>query len=342
MIFKQKLPIPMDVKARYPVSDYALKIKAEYDREIEDIFCGKSKKMLLIVGPCSADREDAVLEYCTRLKELSEQVKDVFVIIPRVFTNKPRTTGEGYKGMVHQPDPNAGPDPFRGILATRALHANVLTKCSMPTADELLYPANYRYLSDLISYLTVGARSTENQEHRLTASGLTVPVGFKNPVYGDLEVTVNSVAASRTGHSFIYRGWDVETTGNPLSHAVLRGYTENGEYVPNYCEKTLCSLYEKFVSHGLENKAVIVDASHGNSAKCFENQPRVFESVIKSVNSDSLLRSFVKGIMLESYLLDGSQEIGPDELYGKSITDSCLGWEKTRALILDTAEKLAF
>lgn len=336
--FKRKLPIPKEVKEMYPVSEAAAKVKKALDCQIADIFTGKSDKKLLIIGPCSADREDAVFEYCTRLRRVQEEVQDKLVIIPRVYTNKPRTTGDGYKGMLHQPDPNEKPNPFKGVLAIRALHTKILTELGMSTADEMLYPANYWYLSDLMSYVAVGARSVENQEHRLVASGITVPVGMKNPTSGDLSVMMNAIKAAHHSHEFIYRGWDVTTSGNPLSHAILRGsVNKHGQNMPNYHYEDLEFLCEMYEKANVENPAFIVDANHSNSNKKFWEQPRICKEVINSCRHDSQVNKLFKGFIVESYLEDGCQPIGPDEIYGKSITDPCLGWKKTEKLIYDIA-----
>lgn len=336
--FKRRLPIPKEVKEMYPVSEAAAKVKKALDCQIADIFTGKSDKKLLIIGPCSADREDAVFEYCTRLRKVQDEVNDKLVIIPRVYTNKPRTTGDGYKGMLHQPDPNEKPNPFKGVLAIRALHTKILTELGMSTADEMLYPANYWYLSDLMSYVAVGARSVENQEHRLVASGITVPVGMKNPTSGDLSVMMNAIKAAHHSHEFIYRGWDVTTSGNPLSHAILRGsVNKHGQNMPNYHYEDLEFLCEMYEKANVENPAFIVDANHSNSNKKFWEQPRICKEVINSCRHDSQVNKLFKGFIVESYLEDGCQPIGPDEIYGKSITDPCLGWEKTEKLIYDIA-----
>lgn len=340
MDFKRKLPIPMEVKEKYPVSFEAAQRKAHIDKEVQDIFEGNSKKMLLVIGPCSADREDAVMEYCEKLKAVQDKVEDKLVIVPRIYTNKPRTTGDGYKGMLHQPDPNEKPDPFKGILAIRHLHTRVLTELGMSTADEMLYPDNHRYLSDLMSYVAVGARSSENQEHRLVSSGISVPVGMKNPTAGDLSVMMNSITAAQHSHSFIYRGWDVETTGNPLAHAILRGYVdETGKSHPNYHYEDLEQLCEMYAKTNLSNPAVIVDANHANSGKKYAEQPRICKEVLHSCRHNTDIAKIVKGFMIESYLVDGAQKLGSGEpVYGQSITDPCLGWEKTEKLILDIAE----
>ena len=341
MNFKKKLPIPMEVKSIYPVSEKAAAIKAETDKNIEAVIKGESDKKLLIIGPCSADREDTVFEYCSRLKKVQEQVNDKLIIIPRIYTNKPRTTGDGYKGMLHQPDPNEKPAPYKGILAIRQLHTRVLTELGLSTADEMLYPANYRYLSDLMSYVAIGARSVENQEHRLVSSGITIPVGMKNPTSGDLSVMMNAITAAHHSHDFIYRGWDVETSGNPLSHAILRGYVnKHGETIPNYHYEDLSHLVELYNKSGLSNPACIIDTNHSNSGKKYLEQPRITKEVLQSMRHNEEIGRMVKGFMIESYLLDGAQKIGPDETPGCSITDPCLGWEKTEKLIFEIADIL--
>lgn len=341
MDFKRKLPIPMEIKEQYPLSAKAAKQKEDIDSQVEAVFTGKSNKKVLIIGPCSADREDAVFEYCSRLRRLQDEVSDKLILIPRVYTNKPRTTSEGYKGMLHQPDPNSKPDPFQGIIAIRALHTRVLTELGMSTADEMLYPANYRYLSDLMSYVAVGARSTENQEHRLVASGITVPVGMKNPTSGGISVMLNSIRAAQSGHTFIYRGWEVETDGNPLAHATLRGFTnKHGQSQPNYHYEDLELLCELYAKAQLINPAAIIDCNHANSNKKHYEQPRICKEVLHSCRHNDDIAKLVKGFMIESYLEDGNQPIGKDEIYGKSITDPCLGWEKSEKLILEIADLL--
>lgn len=338
MEFKRKLPVPKEIKEMYPVSEGAKKKKEEIDRNIADIFTGKSNKKLLIIGPCSADREDAVFEYCTRLKRVQEEVADKLVIVPRVYTNKPRTTGDGYKGMLHQPDPNEKPNPFKGVIAIRALHTKILTELGMSTADEMLYPANYWYLSDLMSYVAVGARSVENQEHRLVSSGICVPVGMKNPTGGDLSVMLNAVTAATHSHEFIYRGWDVETSGNPLAHSILRGYVnKHGQSLPNYHYEDLEFLCDMYAKTNVPNPALIVDTNHSNSGKKYEEQPRICKEVLHSCRHNSDIDKLFKGFIVESYLEDGCQTIGTKEVYGKSITDPCLGWEKSKNLILHIA-----
>ena len=318
MIFKRKLPIPKEIKEQYPLTAELSQVKARRDKEIADVFTGKSGKMVLIIGPCSADREDAVLEYCERLAKLQEAVSDKLVLIPRVYTNKPRTTGDGYKGLLHQPDPRKTSDMLEGVIAIRRLHTNVLANTGLPTADEMLYPDNYRYLSDLLSYVAVGARSVENQEHRLTSSGIDVPVGMKNPTSGDISVMLNSIMAAQHPHTFIYRGWEVDTTGNPLAHAILR-------------------LYNAYTAKGLQNMALIVDANHANSGKKYQEQPRICKEVLHSCRHSGEIKSMVKGFMVESYLEPGCQKIS-DGVYGKSITDPCLGWEETIRLVQDIAD----
>lgn len=340
MIFKRKLPIPKEIKEQYPLTAELAQVKARRDKEIADVFTGKSGKMVLIIGPCSADREDAVLEYCERLAKLQEAVSDKLVLIPRVYTNKPRTTGNGYKGLLHQPDPRKTSDMLEGVIAIRRLHTNVLANTGLPTADEMLYPDNYRYLSDLLSYVAVGARSVENQEHRLTSSGIDIPVGMKNPTSGDISVMLNSIMAAQHPHTFIYRGWEVDTTGNPLAHAILRGYVnKHGESMPNYHFEELERLYNAYTAKGLQNMALIVDANHANSGKKYQEQPRICKEVLHSCRHSGEIKSMVKGFMVESYLEPGCQKIG-DGVYGKSITDPCLGWEETIRLVQDIADLL--
>ncbi len=337
MQFVRKLPIPLETKEKYPITEKAEEAKILSDIEIKKVFSGESDKMLLIIGPCSADNVDSVMDYVYRLKKVSDQVKDKIIIIPRIYTNKPRTTGDGYKGMLHQPDPNSKPDVYQGVLAIRSLHTRVLTETGLPTADEMLYPSNYRYLSDLISYVAVGARSVENQEHRLVASGIDVPVGMKNPTSGDLSIMMNSITAAQHPHSFIYRGWEVNTDGNPYAHAILRGYVnKHGQSIPNYHYEDLIHLSEFYSKTNLVNPALIVDCNHSNSGKMFEEQPRICKEVLHSCRHNPDIKKLVKGFMVESYIEDGCQKIG-ENIYGKSITDPCLGWEKTEKLIFDIA-----
>ena len=341
MTFYRKLPIPMEIKERYPVSANAAKTRAERVQEIEDVFTGKSDKFLLIIGPCSADSEKPVLDYIARLRAVQEKVSDKILIVPRVYTNKPRTTGAGYKGMLHQPDPNSAPDMLKGILTIRSLFIKTLEETGFAPADEMLYPENYRYLSDVLGYVAVGARSTENQQHRLTASGIDVPVGMKNPTSGDLSIMMNSITAAQSSHVFLYRGWEVKSNGNPLAHAILRGYIDKqGKSHPNYHFEDLYNLYERYQGSGLANPAVIIDTNHANSAKNHLEQPRIAKEVLHSCRYSPEVRSIVKGLMIESYIEDGAQKISECEVYGKSITDPCLGWEKTERLIYDIADVL--
>ena len=338
MHFKRKLPVPKEIKEQYPLTPELSRIKLQRDELISDIFTGKSDKMVLIIGPCSADREDAVLEYCERLAVLQEKVSDRLVLIPRVYTNKPRPTGDGYKGLLHQPDPEQAADMLEGVIAIRRLHTNVLASTGLSTADEMLYPDNYRYLSDLLAYVAVGARSVENQEHRLTSSGIAVPVGMKNPTSGDISVMLNSIMAAQHPHTFIYRGWEVDTTGNELAHAIFRGYVNrHGEPIPNYHFEELEHLYNAYAAKGLQNMALVIDTNHSNSAKKYAEQPRICKEVLHSCRHSAHIKSMVKGFMIESYLEEGSQKIG-EHIYGKSITDPCIGWAATERLVLDIAD----
>ncbi len=341
MEFVRKLPIPMEVKEMYPLTGDMAIAKEKTDMEIKKVFTGKSDRFLLIIGPCSADREDAVIEYIMRLREVQEKVADKILIIPRIYTNKPRTTGDGYKGMLHQPDPHEKPDMFAGVVAIRKLHMRALAETGFGCADEMLYPANYRYLSDLLSYVAIGARSVENQDHRLTASGLDIPVGMKNPTGGDISVMMNAITAAQHKHTFIFRGWEVNTEGNPLAHAIMRGYVnKHGQSLPNYHYEDLMGLAEMYAKTGLANPAAIVDTNHANSGKKYLEQIRIAKEVIHSRIHSADIKSLVKGLMIESYLEDGCQKIGEGEVWGKSITDPCLGWEKTERLIYDIAELL--
>ena len=340
MNFIRKLPIPHDLKQEFPLSEKVVGIKAKKDREIADVFKGESSKKLLIIGPCSADREDAVLDYTCRLAKVQEQVKDKLIIIPRIYTNKPRTTGEGYKGMVHQPDPEKQEDMLQGLISIRHLHTKAVEMTSLVCADEMLYPENYRYLSDILGYGAIGARSVENQQHRLLSSGLDIPVGMKNPTGGDLSVMMNSITAAQASHTFLYRGWEVRTEGNPLAHSILRGYVDtNGRSLPNYHYEDLIQLYELYQKKELANPAVIVDANHANSGKKYLEQIRICNEVLHSCRHSDEIASIVKGFMIESYIEDGAQKIG-DGCYGKSITDPCLGWEKSEKLIYQIADQL--
>ena len=341
MEFVRKLPIPMEVKEMYPLTASMEAIKEKTDIEIKKVFTGKSDRFLLIIGPCSADREDAVIDYVMRLREVQEKVADKILIIPRIYTNKPRTTGDGYKGMLHQPDPHEKPDMFAGVVAIRKLHMRALAETGFGCADEMLYPANYRYLSDLLSYVAIGARSVENQDHRLTASGLDVPVGMKNPTGGDISVMMNAITAAQHKHTFIFRGWEVNTEGNPYAHAIMRGYVnKHGQSLPNYHYEDLVGLAEAYAKSGLANPSAIVDTNHANSGKKYLEQIRIAKEVLHSRNYSPDVKNLVKGLMIESYIEDGCQKIGDGEVYGKSITDPCLGWEKTERLIYDIAELL--
>ena len=340
MDFHRKLPIPKKVKREFPLTEEMIAVKAARDAEIRDIFEGKSDKFLLIIGPCSADHKEPVLEYLSRLRRLDEQVSDKILIIPRIYTNKPRTTGQGYKGMLHQPDPEAKPDMYQGILAIRDLHLSALRDYGYTCADEMLYPENYWYLSDLLSYVAVGARSAENQQHRLTASGISAPVGMKNPTGGDLSVMMNSIVAAQSSHTFLYRGWEVTSSGNPYTHAILRGYVDYaGRSASNYHYEDLLRVDGLYEHSGLANPSVIVDTNHNNSGKQYLEQIRIAKDIIHSRNENPIIKRLVKGLMIESYLEDGAQKAG-EHVFGKSITDPCLGWEKTEKLILDIAEKL--
>ena len=341
MEFYRKLPIPKDIKEQFPVSAESKKLLEARIKELNSVFFGESNKFVLIIGPCSADREDAVLDYIYRLRKVEEKVKDKIIIVPRIYTNKPRTTGEGYKGMLHQPDPNQDPDMLKGIIAIRQIHMRALSETGFGCADEMLYPENHRYLSDLLAYVAVGARSVEDQQHRLTASGLDIPVGMKNPTGGDISVMMNSIKAGQSSHVFLYRGWEVKTQGNPATHAILRGYVDKfGKSHPNYHYEDLYSLYETYMASGLENPAVVVDTNHANSGKKYLEQPRIAKEILHSCRYSNDVKSIVKGLMIESYIEDGAQKICPDAVYGKSVTDPCLGWEKTERLIYDIAEVL--
>lgn len=336
--FIRKLPTPAEIKEQYPVPADIAEMKAKRDQEIADVFTGKSDKFLMIIGPCSADNEDAVIDYISRLKKVQEKISDKVLIIPRIYTNKPRTTGEGYKGMLHQPDPEKKPDMLNGLLAIRHLHIRAMKETGLTSADEMLYPDNYRYLSDILSYVAIGARSVEDQQHRLTASGMDVPCGMKNPTSGTLSVMMNSVVAAQMGHTFLYRGWEVKTSGNPLAHTILRGsHNKNGHTIPNYHYEDLRLLHDLYAEKNLANPAVIVDTNHSNSGKQYKEQLRIAKDVLHSCNCSPDIKKLVKGLMVESYIEEGSQKIG-EGVYGKSITDPCLGWEDTERLLYDIAE----
>lgn len=338
MIFKRKLLIPQEVKEMYPISEEGILAKKANDKQIADIFTGKDDRLLLIIGPCSADRPDAVIDYITRLREVQEKVKDRIFIIPRIYTNKPRTTGAGYKGMLHQPDPLNQPDMLKGLISIRKLHMRAINETGFSCADEMLYPENHKFLSDLLSYVAVGARSVENQQHRLTASGLDIPVGMKNPTGGDLSVMMNALRAAQSSHTFIYRNWEVESKGNMLAHAILRGFVDaKGVNHPNYHYEDLEHLCSLYAESGLQNPALIVDTNHSNSGKKYLEQVRIAKEVIQSANHNADIRKLLKGMMIESYIEDGCQKAS-EGTYGKSITDPCLGWEKSERLIYDLAE----
>ncbi len=336
--FVKRLPSVQDIKAMYPVSDELAEKKKENDKAVQDVITGKSDKLLLVIGPCSADREDAVIDYISRLRNVQDKVADKIVIVPRIYTNKPRTTGDGYKGMLHQPDPNGAPDMLKGLLAIRKLHLEALKQTGFSCADEMLYPENHQYLSDLLSYVAVGARSVENQLHRLTASALDIPVGMKNPTSGDLSVMINSIIAASHPHDFVYSGWEVKSKGNPMAHAILRGsLSKSGRSLPNYHYEDLRTLCEIYAKAGLDGCGAIIDCNHCNSGKLYEEQIRIAKEVLHSTRYSADVKKMVKGLMIESYIEDGAQK--PDGgVYGKSITDPCLGWEKTEKLILELAE----
>ena len=337
----KKLPTPMEIKAQYPVPEKVAAHKAKMDQELIDVISGKSDKFLAIIGPCSADNEDSVCDYISRLVPVQEKIKDKVIIVPRIYTNKPRTTGEGYKGMVHQPDPEKAPNLLAGLIAIRHLHMRALEEFSMPIADEMLYPENFRYLSDILSYVAVGARSVEDQQHRIVASGIDVPVGMKNPTRGALSVMINSVIAAQHGHNFLYRGWDATTSGNPYAHTILRGaVNQYGRTLPNYHYEDLMRLYELYAEKGLQNPACIVDANHSNSGKKYKEQIRIVKEVLHSRTHSDDIRKLVKGVMIESYIEEGNQKIGCEHhIYGKSITDPCLGWEDSEKLLYEIAER---
>lgn len=338
--FKRELPTSRVIKEMYPVSAKMAEQKKANDEEIRKVFAGESEKLVLIIGPCSADREDAVLDYISRLRKVQEQVAEKIVIVPRIYTNKPRTTGDGYKGMLHQPDPNSLPDMLKGLIAIRKLHMKALEETGFSSADEMLYPENYQYLSDLLSYVAVGARSVENQFHRLTASGLDIPVGLKNPTSGDLSVMMNSITASQHSHTFVYGGWEVQSKGNPLAHAILRGLVDkNGVSIPNYHYEDLQNLSDLYEKYQLQNPGVIVDCNHANSSKKWDQQPRIAKEILHCTRHSADIKKLVKGIMIESYIEDGNQKTDGG-CYGKSITDPCLGWDKTQQLILELADLL--
>lgn len=340
MNFEKKLAVPAEVKEEYPLTGKMNKVVEERRNEVREIFEGKSNKIMLIIGPCSADNEDSVIDYISRLRPVQEQVKDKIFIVPRIYTNKPRTTGAGYKGMLHQPDPNGKSDMYKGLLAVRHMHMRAVEETGFACADEMLYPENYQYLDDVLAYVAVGARSVEDQQHRLTASGIEVPVGMKNPTSGDYSVMMNAIMAAQHSHTFIYRGWEVRSEGNVHTHAILRGYTNKlGKNRPNYHYEDLIRLHEAYAAMELQNPAVIIDTNHSNSNKMYLEQPRIVKEVLSSCKHNPDIAKLVKGFMIESYIEDGAQKIG-DGCYGKSITDPCLGWEKTEKMIYEIAELL--
>lgn len=340
MTFKREMPTARVIQEMYPLSAELKAKKQENDTEIKKVFLGESDKLILVIGPCSADREEAVLDYIGRLRQVQEQVSDKIVIIPRIYTNKPRTTGDGYKGMLHQPNPTSSPDMLNGLISIRRLHIAALEQTGFSCADEMLYPENHRYLADCLSYVAVGARSSENQHHRLTASGLDIPVGMKNPTSGDLMVMMNSITAAQHHHTFVYSGWEVESKGNPMAHAILRGSSNQyGRNIPNYHYEDLQLLWDMYQKSGLANPGVIVDTNHSNSGKQWAEQPRIAKEIIHSARHSQDIRKMLKGLMIESYIEDGCQK--PDgTVYGQSITDPCLGWEKTEEMILEIADLL--
>ena len=336
--FVRKLPTPKEIKDEFPVPEHVMNKKSLRDKEIADVITGKSDKFIVIIGPCSADNEDAVLDYTLLLKKVQEKIKDKVIIIPRVYTNKPRTTGTGYKGMLHQPDPEKKPDLLAGLIAIRKMHIRVMDETELTPADEMLYPENYWFLSDVLSYVAVGARSVENQQHRLTASGMDVPAGMKNPTSGDFSVMLNSVIAAQAKQSFIYRNWEVNTPGNPLAHTILRGaVNKHGQNIPNYHYEDLIRLVNMYNAKDIVNPACIIDANHSNSGKMYNEQIRITKEIIHSMKHSDDVRKLVKGVMIESYIEPGCQKIG-EGVYGKSITDPCLGWNESEKLLLDIAD----
>lgn len=329
---------PEELLEQYSLSSELAALKVSRDRDIKRIFTGESEKFLVVIGPCSADNEDSVCDYVSRLAKVQEKVDDKVLIVPRIYTNKPRTTGEGYKGMVHQPDPEKEPDLFEGLIAIRKMHLRAISESHLFAADEMLYPENWSYLADILSYVAIGARSVENQQHRLTASGIDIPCGMKNPTSGDFSVMMNSCIAAQAQHTFLYRGWEVSTDGNPLAHTILRGaVNKHGHSFPNYHYEDIVRLIDAYDKLNLQNPATIIDANHANSGKMFDQQPRIVEEVLHSRRLSNDIRNIVKGVMVESYIESGSQKIS-DHIYGKSITDPCLGWEETEKLIYKIAD----
>lgn len=340
MHFYRKLPIPKEIKEQYPATPEVTAARDSRVGQIKAILDGRDDRLLLVIGPCSADAEDTVLRYIYRLREVQDAVSERILIVPRIYTNKPRTTGDGYKGMLHQPDPESEPDLLRGLIAIRKLHMRAIAETGFGCADEMLYPENHRYLSDLLAYVAVGARSVEDQQHRMTASGLDIPVGMKNPTGGDITVMMNSITAAQHSHMFLYRGWEVKSEGNPYAHAILRGYVnKHGQSLPNYHFEDLSHLAQTYAESGLANPAVMVDTNHANSGKHWEEQPRIAKEILQSRRYSREVHALVKGLMIESYLEDGAQKVGSGAfVLGRSITDPCLGWEKTERLIRELAE----
>ncbi len=334
----QKLPTPDEIREKFPLTKELAMIKQERDQLISDVFTGKSDKFLVIIGPCSADNEDSVCEYVSRLGKVNEKVKDKLILIPRIYTNKPRTTGEGYKGITSQPDPEGKTDFHAGLIAMRHMQIKSIEESGLTAADEMLYPENWGYVADILSYVAIGARSVEDQAHRMTASGFGVPAGMKNPTSGTLSVMLNSVYAAQQSHCFVYRGYEVKTNGNPLAHCVLRGSSnKHGQSIPNYHYEDLSLLLQLYNQREIVNPAAIIDCNHNNSNKQFKEQIRIAKEVLHSRCLNADIKSLVKGVMIESYLEEGSQKIG-EGIYGKSITDPCLGWDDTERLILEMAD----
>ncbi|MBO4997858.1 MAG: 3-deoxy-7-phosphoheptulonate synthase [Lachnospira sp.] len=337
---EKQVPSAEEILAQYPMDKELVAVKKQRDAEIKDVFTGASDKFIVIIGPCSADNEDAVCDYVQRLARVNEQTKDKILLIPRIYTNKPRTTGEGYKGILHQPDPEKKPDMVSGLIAIRKMFIRSLKETSLSAADEMLYPGNWGYMEDLLSYVAVGARSVENQQHRLIASGMDVPVGMKNPTSGDLTVMINSVIAAQGHHTFLYHTNQVKSDGNPLAHTILRGaVNKHGQNIPNYHYEDFRLLLDLYDQHQLLNPACIVDANHSNSGKRWDQQPRIVKEVLHSRNLNEDIKHLVKGVMIESYIEDGNQKIG-EGCYGKSITDPCIGWNKTEKLLYEIADRL--
>ena len=333
------LPTPEEIKSQIPLSEELQEIKKKRDQEIADIITGKDNRFLAIIGPCSADNEDAVIEYVNRLVPVQEKIKDKVLIVPRIYTNKPRTTGEGYKGIASQPDPLKEPDMVEGLIAMRNMHIRAISETGFTAADEMLYPENWPYVEDLLSYVAIGARSVEDQHHRLTVSGFDVASGMKNPTSGDFSVMLNSVYAAQQSHHFAFAGYEVETSGNPLTHTILRGaVSKHGNTTQNYHFEDLIRLHHMYQEMDLVNPACIVDANHSNSNKQFKQQIRIVREVLASRKFSSEIRNLVKGVMIESYLVEGNQKISDHQTYGQSITDACLGWEDSEQLLYTIAE----